>query len=353
MTKEQSKSLQGIAILLMIYHHLFLAPVEGTQILFPEMTTKIAMFGRLCVGLFSFVSGYGMYRTLIKEDHRTTFYFRLRSDYGLALRRIMQLYLKVWAVLLVFKGIDFLVLQKPFELQEMVLNLLCVQTSYNSPLWYVQEYVWMMLLVPWLDVLTADFAVSKEKRWQRIWIAIAVSLALLVLVFRNITIISSVIEILRPAILLVFVAAFLIARVDLLSRLGEAVRSRGRGIAQVIGWGSLIVTCILRMLVTTDGSFVRYDVVFVPVFVFGFCLLSENAHRLQRGLRLFGDASAFMWISHAFVFDLTLSPVVDLIPYHLCYYVIEVVLILACAMIFGQIFRKYDIISAKRKQSCK
>ena len=66
MTKKQSKMIKGIAILCMIFHHLFyrierfdkygFTGVIGSS----KLTNSIAYDMKVCVALFVFVSGYGM-----------------------------------------------------------------------------------------------------------------------------------------------------------------------------------------------------------------------------------------------------------------------------------------------------
>ena len=64
MTKRQSAVLQGVAIWMMLYHHLYSEAAEYES-LFPflqaDAVRRIAWFCKICVGIFAFVSGYGMY----------------------------------------------------------------------------------------------------------------------------------------------------------------------------------------------------------------------------------------------------------------------------------------------------
>lgn len=61
-SKEDSKRLYGIAIVLMVFHHLFCCPDKlhfdyVTIFLDKEYLTRIAYFGKICVGIYTFVSG--------------------------------------------------------------------------------------------------------------------------------------------------------------------------------------------------------------------------------------------------------------------------------------------------------
>ncbi len=68
-SKDQSYSIKGIAILLLIFHHLFYK-VERFQpygircLISFEKLSMIAYESRVCVWLFAFVSAYGIAKTL-------------------------------------------------------------------------------------------------------------------------------------------------------------------------------------------------------------------------------------------------------------------------------------------------
>lgn len=72
-TKRQSAVLQGVAILMMVYHHLYSFAVEYDSLLpFMQVDTvqKIAWFCKLCVGIFAFISGYGMYYVMGRQTKK-------------------------------------------------------------------------------------------------------------------------------------------------------------------------------------------------------------------------------------------------------------------------------------------
>lgn len=86
LSKEDTASVKGIAILFMLWHHLFLnVPDYGT------LTHSMAIVAKVCVALFLFVSGYGLtkqYVGLEKRNVQTTIRFLLR--------RFVNFYLPFW-----------------------------------------------------------------------------------------------------------------------------------------------------------------------------------------------------------------------------------------------------------------
>ena len=74
--KEDSLLIYGIAILFMIYHHLFSIPgklgnadyFSILNILLGEMTEqRLAWLFRLCVPFYSFISGYGICKIISQK----------------------------------------------------------------------------------------------------------------------------------------------------------------------------------------------------------------------------------------------------------------------------------------------
>ena len=68
--KKDTKIIKGIAIILMLYHHLFAFPerINETYISLFSIHQKtisflIGDFGKLCVAIFIFLGGYGTYIT--------------------------------------------------------------------------------------------------------------------------------------------------------------------------------------------------------------------------------------------------------------------------------------------------
>ena len=74
-TKQDTKIIKGAAICFMLFHHLFAFPervTEGTFVslwYFNETNLAVCLgaFGRICVPIFTFLSGYGIYRSSLKS----------------------------------------------------------------------------------------------------------------------------------------------------------------------------------------------------------------------------------------------------------------------------------------------
>ena len=86
LSKSDTAGIKGIAILIMLWHHLFLHSTE-----YGVLTQSLAVVFKVCVALFLFVSGYGLtkqYGGLEKRNVRTTIRFWLR--------RFINFFLPFW-----------------------------------------------------------------------------------------------------------------------------------------------------------------------------------------------------------------------------------------------------------------
>ncbi|MDE5952207.1 MAG: acyltransferase family protein, partial [Acetatifactor sp.] len=166
MTKKQSAILQGVAIWMMVYHHLYSFVVEYESLLpFMQVDTvrRIAWFCKLCVGIFAFVSGYGMYYVM-KGQNGERFGGRLLAEYRGALLRILKLYGRLWLVLAIYMGIFFGILRQPFMADQLLGNLTALDPTYNGAWWYVEQYAKILLVLPLLDLLLIHPPQPEERR---------------------------------------------------------------------------------------------------------------------------------------------------------------------------------------------
>ena len=89
--------LKGVAIIMMYVHHMFLEPKRWGICnvdflpLTQELTISIAVFGKICVSIFVFLTGYGLmrkYKPIICQGIREKYYFTLNRLYKLEINFI-------------------------------------------------------------------------------------------------------------------------------------------------------------------------------------------------------------------------------------------------------------------------
>lgn len=155
-TKRDTSIGKGIAICLMIIHHLFNSKdriLEGNTyipiLIFKDIEPLIAQFGKICVASFLFLSGYGLYLSFQKSDKKITAYIINK------LKRFFPVY---WAQLIVFVPIGFIffsdvtvinqdTLRYVYDLKVILLSLFGMSNIYNGAWWFVTLYLELLIFI--------------------------------------------------------------------------------------------------------------------------------------------------------------------------------------------------------------
>lgn len=337
-SKQESAMLQGIAVLLMIYHHFFNdLSVYGESLRFwnSDIVIRIAWFGKICVGLFAFVSGYGMYRVLENKSASVCVKRCFTKIFGLLIR--------YWIVLLVFMGVFFSMGKRTFEPGEFFLNFFCLSDSYNGAFWYVQEYViFMLLLIPVHTFFLTFSKKSEPMRYKGIFkivyaILITAGLLWLALSVAIPTVGESLkltLDTIRIAFVLVFFMGYFTSKFHVFETYFSKLNDMHRAIQILIAILLCVFVAGLRICLADAPSYARTDFLLVPIFALGLILLfykrmpsgQSNPGLLGALLERLGHLSVYMWLTHLFVYDLTKDLVFRITNSHLVFFLIEAVI---------------------------
>ena len=180
--KEESLMLAGIAILLMIWHHLFnfqswysegVGWIASLGYAGRVLTLVPAAFGNICVQMFALMSGYALFVN-------PKAYGSWRSR-GVRLLRFLGAY---WLICAFFLLVALLNDDKLPSFGNLVFNLLGRETGPGKPwvnvpfAWYVTFYIEFVLLIPFLLWLFSVKGIWKDG------VALVVLIAFVFLVMR-------------------------------------------------------------------------------------------------------------------------------------------------------------------------
>jgi len=153
LSKSDTAGIKGIAILFMLWHHLFLHSTE-----YGALTQSLAVVFKVCVALFLFVSGYGLtkqYGGLEKRNVRTTIRFWLR--------RFINFFLPFWFCFVLVVVIGNLCGYTFHDAYPATRNTLkCVlldffgqmgYDSYLGPWWFNKMIIQLYLAFPFLYMM--------------------------------------------------------------------------------------------------------------------------------------------------------------------------------------------------------
>lgn len=146
-SKNKSLSLKFIASIFIVLTHIFpkVGQVDTLKYIplfywngYP-IEQYIGSLSGICVGMFTFLSGYGLYISYNKN-----------IKYKEIFKKISKLYINYWIIILIFFPIGLYMGIYKFEIKEFILNLLALRTSYNHPAWFLRLYVILILIYPML-----------------------------------------------------------------------------------------------------------------------------------------------------------------------------------------------------------
>ena len=155
---KDTNILKGIALLLLLLHHLFYIQkglyddihlYEGHF-----LVNELGRFGKLCVAIFVFLSGYGL-TVQANKNHK----IQLGEFYK---RRFAKLYLNYWFIWIIFVPIGILFFHRTFEIvyvnhiwEKLLIDISGLSFAfgfygYNATWWFYSCIIVLYLLFPFL-----------------------------------------------------------------------------------------------------------------------------------------------------------------------------------------------------------
>lgn len=287
--RDETKRLQGIAILFMLGLHLFnrIDIADYYDVKFyvgGPLLTHISYIFDACVPIYLFCSGYGLY---ISEESGSNMKKRIQ--------RILKLLIRFWIVMIITCCVGFAIGMRekfPGSVLNFILNACLIKNSYVGAFWFVQTYTILVLVSGYI------FKVVKKYSY---WIILPISLIIYIMAFGMEYVVIGRIE--TEAVKLFLNAMMLFMRSQFSFVIGmyfakENVLDRSKVLCKIrnnriLAWGFLIVIIMARAIFT--------HMIFAPFSAVGFIILfgTYNWGRIgEKILLFFGKHSTNMWLTH-------------------------------------------------------
>ena len=153
LSKEDTLLVKGVAICLMLWHHLFYQTLD-----YGDVVYQIALFGKVCVALFLFLSFYGL--TIQYEKIKDKAFI---ETIKFVIKRFVKFYFNYWVIFLIFVPLGVFVFGRELSaaydgghpLKMIFTDFLGINGyfSYNMTWWFNQLIVYLYLLFPLLYFL--------------------------------------------------------------------------------------------------------------------------------------------------------------------------------------------------------
>ncbi|MDD5794747.1 MAG: acyltransferase [Clostridiales bacterium] len=290
-TNQDSKFIKGIAIVLMVMHHLFAFPdriknvsyVALLKINNVDIEFIIAQYGKICVSVFLFLSGYGMYY-ILKNNKRP-------------INRLSKLLINYWTVFILFIPIGFLFFKVPFRVGELILNLLCIKSSYNGEWWFMSMYI--VVVSVFIFLYKISFHLNNKK--PLLYALIGVFTSAFIIVFWNNH------KILKGIIMVIcyegaYIEGYLIAKYNLFNKLIDKIAklNKSRFLIRI----SLIIVVTLSIIMVNLLYIYDLLILFVfmictPIFIFNIINIKSKGI-VYKAFIILGQHSTSIWLIHTF-----------------------------------------------------
>lgn len=285
LTIADTNCLKGIAIVMMLIHHLFsfpekVLPPSIVYYLIPGVPIEryLGLMCKLCVPVFLFLSGYAFYIIGIKDK----LYY---------LKKIFSFYKNYWFVFIIFVPIGFLffseIKQSPFKTEDIILNFIGISSSFNKEWWFVEVYILMVSSLPLINKLR-----SKPTY------LFVLSLLILLLGFywntshyRFLKHLSNILIWSQP-----FIMGYILGRLDMYSLIGKITQFK---LTQKILVYIFFISSFLLLfhLLNYTGLFIV-----TPFFIMlSMVVIKKSGHLCESVLVFLGVNSMNIWLTHSFL----------------------------------------------------
>lgn len=319
LSKKDSSLIYGIAILMMIYHHLFSNPQRlGSTEYFSILNTlfggiaeqRLAWLFRLCVPFYAFISGYGLCTIISKNTITTRCSFNsIYNNYLLIFKQIIKLFKKYWLVFAVFIPMGILFFNKSLiGPKTFIRALFGLGNDYNAEWWYIKQYMFMLLLFPLFDFTLCNlvsfinkYIIEKYKYGKIFILGLVFFCGIFFAIFRNAPIFDFFISQLgngKFVFTLVFFVGFLCSFFHLFEIGSEnTVFQKAKPFVVCI----LLLGCIsIRWIRAYDAVYCKYDAFITAPIVYSIVVLCNYITPLASFLQKLGKYSTYMWLTHTF-----------------------------------------------------
>ena len=297
-SKRDTIVIKGVAICLMLWHHLFTFPdrlVGVTYISLPfingeSLALAIGQFGKICVAMFTLLSGYGTYLSARKAERDS-----------LIRQHLLRMYKFFWKVFFIAVPVSWLIgniRPDPF-LEDFIYGAFGLRFSYCNEWWFIAPLTVLLICSPFIHRFIDR--VHSSLISDIVWI----------------TLLNGFIYYLLPQITKNVVLAKLdssyfwqqlYVALTLLPSYATGCSLAKHGVFSKVK--SVCATKPLRnivVLVVTFGLFLihpfnwlLYDFINAPIFICCLIVLFESklGRLVSRVFEALGNESTFMWLTH-------------------------------------------------------
>jgi hypothetical protein len=304
-SKNHTQIAKGVAICMMLYHHLFVIPerisCDYTSLLnmvFPDTQHILAVFCKLCVCAYVFLSGYGLFFSLKGKT-----ILQMYKNVGIRIIKFMTLYLIVFFI---FVPIGMVTGYFPWSMGNLIRGIMGWLTgTFNNTWWFINVYIMILLVTPFIVYIIENRSFINKLSAAAILIAVyAINRLVYKLGIPNYLYIHYLIHMENISVMLSLSVGCICARYGIYEKMMHPfskLRNNKRKIIPMIVMGIVaLMSVVFRWMTTKGATYMTFDFIFAPVFIFSITTLIVLAGA-KKPFLILGKHSTVMWLTHAFL----------------------------------------------------
>ena len=310
-SRQDTKALKGVAILLMLMHHLLAYPdrmptkyqyaVSAAAL---KQLMTVGSFGKICVYIFMFLGGLGLAKQI--QAHK----FHL-------FKKIWGLYRVYWRVFFVFVPLGFLFFRNQprysqafmwnrfasFSIGKFIQNLTGYASTYNGEWWFVRVFIAAIFLGTIYYYLTEKINNVYLETGLVLFTSVFTVKFLPALIklppFSSLASSYLWMQLFMPnAFICSYLFGIVFGKYDVFANLRRLFSSYNAFWRAMIGL--LLIACAFYFQENVFGNVSEMMLVITPVFMTGCLLLLDLSAKASKVLRYFGRMSTNLWLIHTF-----------------------------------------------------
>lgn len=327
MSKAESQMMKGVAILLMIFLHLFnqLPNVdECHNFLYIDGLPLVYILSRATnpVAFFLILGGYGLYKVNERGDkHRWS--------------RVLKLFIHYWIILLLFVIVGHSISPEkyPGTLSTILANITSFHTTYNGEMWFLFPYVILSLLAPLIFRIMKHFKATfivLGTLFIQLCTSYCISKYGAEYLYNNLWVYN-------PLLVLHLLFAFSLGAVAARERFFEKAKSKGGKLRyiNILKWGGVIV------LVTVNCVF-KYNF-FYAFLIITLLTLTPMPKWIGVILTKLGNQSMNMWMIHSWFCYYLFHHFIYSFTYPLLIFLVLTIISYGCSLIVNTIAKPIEL----------
>jgi len=320
-TKTHTQIAKGVAITLMMSYHLFAFPdrIQGVsyisimpywmQSVFSNNSVEYFLggFGKLCVAMYLFLSGYGLYLSSLSKKK-----FTIRDS----CKKVIKFMKSYWAVFIIFVPIGLIFfngsMQYHFNIIIFMENFFALSDSYNYEWWFVRLYIELLLLFPLIKLILKRGIIASVLIISGLYIG-SIGMELIFKILPQLSFLEKTLIFQDIKSILFWQMTFsigcLTAKFNLFSCMNKRISYKKLNI-NVFHIAMILVIIIVRIGFTKvcnslgKDNDTYIDFILAPLFILActnFLYTNEICHNMSEKIfLLLGKHSTNMWLTHSF-----------------------------------------------------